>query len=227
MKWSYWKRPLYPVTIEVDKIIFPDGSELESSNQLDQLTTVDAHNAILRAFTQLAPAQSEVTTKEGLLASALLNKATSTSFVSGREEANTIAQQALVDATAAIGVDYDIREFVAYEDIMKVDYKVSNEHYDANYDRYELEITARVEPNVFKEPIVFINSPEINFLSSSVTLPALFFESLRAYESIYERRGRREFISKHYFLGEKQNGEFRPNGEFRSSGILLVNGGHF
>ena len=34
MKWSYWKRPLYPVTIEVDKIIFPDGSELESGLSL-------------------------------------------------------------------------------------------------------------------------------------------------------------------------------------------------
>ena len=118
-------------------------------------------------------------------------------------------------------------EYVALEDMLdfKLEYRVSNQHvYDAIghvYARYLLEITARAEPNFFKEPMVLINSPEINLLRSSVTLPALFFESLRAYESIYERKGRREWISKHYFKGVKQNDEGT------SSGIDDLEGGHF
>ena len=82
-------------------------------------------------------------------------------------------------------MDYDISEYIAYGE--EVEYNVANEPYDANYDKYELEITTRAEPNFFREPIVFINSPEIR-IRSSITLPALFFESLRAYESTYQKK---------------------------------------
>ena len=101
-------------------------------------------------------------------------------------------------------MDYDISEYIT--DGWDVEYTVSIQHYDASYDTYELEITTLAAPNFFREPVVFIDSPEIR-MSSSFTLPALFFESLRAYESTYTKRGG-EWKSIHHFLGEKQNSEF-------------------
>ena len=66
----------------------------------------------------------------------------------------------------------------------EIQFSVLNKPFDDSYDTYELEITTDFKPFWFKAPyIVFMNSPVIPMYSSDynmVTLPALFFEHLRA-----------------------------------------------
>ena len=302
MKWGYWKRPLYPVPIEVDKVLFPDGSELESSDQL--LTTEDltalaaqleagaslsdiaggvsyatsddlvelrtsleqflldaniqaviekviehdetivvhtasietissytdsiaamiqrgveveeilkAHSAILRAVTQLVPAQSEVSTQEGLEATAIDAQTDADALFNAKTLANATAQQELSDARAHPG--YTTEEYFFHTNTyFEIKVKDAPSSSIDTHDEYTISTWTGGEPNFDANLLVFINSPEISLVANgivAVTLPASHFDDMRQGHKDAVREeipaGSLSFYSYHYFLGPKLNRE--------------------